>query len=140
MSKKKKRPAIIPKNKIINNLRQLHFQGYGYKEAKADAKVDKSTYQCQNCGDLYYRGTSDKVYEELVEKYSPLEIKKGKLQIDHINPVVDIKRGFQNYDEYIVRLFCSPDDLRAICKPCHSEITREQNKQRKLHAKANAKI
>lgn len=45
--------------------------------------------------------------------------KRKEVQVDHIQPVVPIDRPVQDWNEYIERLFCSPENLQVLCKPCH---------------------
>lgn len=52
------------------------------------------------------------------------------VEIDHVIPVVDPKRGFRNWDEYIDRLFCSVDNLQVLCKPCHKMKTSSEKATR----------
>jgi len=52
------------------------------------------------------------------------------IQIDHIIPVVDVKKGFVDWNEYIVRLFCSASNLQAVCVKCHKAKTAKENKLR----------
>lgn len=49
-----------------------------------------------------------------------------EVQVDHIKPVVDPTRGFQTWDKYIQRLFCSKDNLQVVCRPCHKIKTQEE--------------
>lgn len=39
--------------------------------------------------------------------------------VDHISPVVDPCVGFEDYNTYAARLFCSIDNLQVLCKACH---------------------
>ena len=41
------------------------------------------------------------------------------VEVDHIKPVIDPKRGFVSWNEYIERLFCAEENLQVLCKPCH---------------------
>lgn len=43
----------------------------------------------------------------------------SQVQVDHIKPVVDPKKGFTTWDTFIKRLFCEADNLQVVCKPCH---------------------
>jgi hypothetical protein len=44
------------------------------------------------------------------------------VEVDHINPV-----GYAaTWNEYVLRLFCSVDGLRVVCKKCHKRITAKQ--------------
>ena len=48
------------------------------------------------------------------------------IQIDHIKPVVDPKKGFISWDVYISRLFCDKKNLQAICRECHLKKTQKE--------------
>lgn len=52
-----------------------------------------------------------------------------KLFADHIQPVVDPAKGFENWQIYYERMFLGP--LQRICKKCHSIKTKEENKLRR---------
>lgn len=54
------------------------------------------------------------------------------VQVDHISPVVDPSRGFENWDVFIERLFCDRDNLQVLCTACHKLKTSEENLQSKL--------
>lgn len=56
----------------------------------------------------------------------------GQMQVDHVKPVVDPKKGFINWDDFISRMFVEGPFLQAVCKPCHKRKTAEE---RKLHVK-----
>jgi 5-methylcytosine-specific restriction endonuclease McrA len=103
--------------------------------AKNKAKVDKALYACQDskCKKMIYEGYSAKNYKALQQKYPNSVIKRGKIQLDHIDPVVPIE-GFSTWDEYIERLFCEEDNFRALCEGCHGKKSRKENKQRKKAA------
>ena len=49
-----------------------------------------------------------------------------EIEIDHINPVVDPKKGFTTWDDFINRLFCTKENLQALCKECHKIKTRKE--------------
>lgn len=57
-----------------------------------------------------------------------------EMDVDHILPVVDPKKGFKNWDTYIERLFCKKENLQAICRPCH-KIKTAKEKQHRSKAK-----
>lgn len=42
------------------------------------------------------------------------------VQVDHIKPVVDPKKGFVDWETYIDRLFCEATNLQVLCKKCHN--------------------
>jgi hypothetical protein len=43
--------------------------------------------------------------------------------VDHISPVVAVEDGFVDWNNFIARLFCGPDNLQVICDTCHNEKT-----------------
>lgn len=53
------------------------------------------------------------------------------VQVDHIHPVVDPKKGFNTWDEYIDRMFCEVDGYQVLCKPCHKTKTDQEKSERK---------
>lgn len=53
------------------------------------------------------------------------------VNVDHIKPVVDPKKGFKTWDEYIDRLFCELSNFQVLCRPCHKEKTQKEKEQRK---------
>ena len=48
---------------------------------------------------------------------------KKDIKADHKIPVVDPHDGFQNWDEFIARLFVEAHGYQALCKKCHDEKT-----------------
>lgn len=55
--------------------------------------------------------------------------KPGKVQVDHIDPVIDPNTGFVDWNTYIRRVFCKKDNLQVVCHDCHQAKT---NKERDL--------
>jgi len=60
------------------------------------------------------------------------EFPAKEVQVDHIQPVVDPKTGFVNWDTFIDRLFCEKENLQVLCTTCHKLKTSEENLQSKL--------
>lgn len=54
----------------------------------------------------------------------------AKVEVNHTEPVVPIT-GFDSWDGVIRRMFCDSQHLEVVCKPCHKEITKQENEQRK---------
>lgn len=48
------------------------------------------------------------------------------VQVDHIQPVVDPKLGFQDWNTFIDRLFCDTDNLQVLCTSCHNTKTKTE--------------
>ena len=65
------------------------------------------------------------------------EFTQKDMEVDHIQPVVDPKKGFVSWDVFINRLFCEAENLQAICKPCHLKKTNLEKQEKK---NANIKI
>jgi hypothetical protein len=64
----------------------------------------KYEYQCEICKGWYY----------------------GKeVDVDHIEPCGSLKE-FADMPAFTERLFCLPEKLRVLCKPCHQEVTRAE--------------
>jgi 5-methylcytosine-specific restriction endonuclease McrA len=53
------------------------------------------------------------------------------VQVDHIKPVVDPKKGFTTWDNFIERMFCEMKNLQVLCKPCHKIKTDQEKLERK---------
>jgi hypothetical protein len=49
-----------------------------------------------------------------------------KIVIDHKNPVVSVEQGFQDWNEFILRLWCNKSNIQRICKACHYGKTYEE--------------
>lgn len=54
-----------------------------------------------------------------------------EIEADHINPVVDIKTGFVDWNTFIERIAVNVDGYQALCKTCHKIKSDEERKQRK---------
>lgn len=80
------------------------------RQVKMTAQRGKNEFECAACGDLHH-----------------------KVFIDHIDPVVDVVKGFQGYDEFIKRLFCPIENLQALCKSCHNKKSKAENAIRRAN-------
>lgn len=56
--------------------------------------------------------------------------KRNEVQVDHINPVVDVETGFDGWDKYVPALLCEKKGLQVLCKNCHKEKTAMENSKR----------
>jgi 5-methylcytosine-specific restriction endonuclease McrA len=57
-----------------------------------------------------------------------------EVQVDHIKPVVDPKKGFQTWDTFIERLFCESKNLQVLCSSCHKIKTQKEKEMAKKYA------
>lgn len=65
-----------------------------------------------------------------------------KIDIDHVFPVVPINKASADMsaDELVNGLWCSPNNLVAMCEACHNGKTKAENaERRKLKKEKNAK-
>ncbi len=61
--------------------------------------------------------------------------KQKDVQLDHVIPVgptpgSKLAPPDMTWDRFIARLFCSPDNLKVVCKPCHKRKTASETKKR----------
>lgn len=131
MAKKKTITTAKINNLIKKYLRNASLKSPYRQIVLQNAKVDASTHECSDCGCYVYSGVSDKNFAELKKKHIKKCFKRGKVEINHIDPVVDPKSGFVDWNTYIERLFVKDDKMNALCKECHSKLTEKQNKLRK---------
>ena len=106
----KKKPKYNLKSRITSALRRIWFYGPQRKEAVKIAKERGNT--CAQCG-----------------------VPSDKLQIDHKVPVVPTDGQPYNWEDYIQRLFCESEHLRAICAECHHVFTAISAAERKINKK-----
>lgn len=97
---------------VIQLLRRGTYRWSGRWMAEKRSKLpERNSYFCENpeCGVI--GGKKDFV-------------------MDHILPVVDPVKGFIGFDDYISRMFCSPEGFQRICKHCNKEKTDKENQTR----------
>lgn len=119
------------KGKIINSLRRLSYSYPPRNEAKQRQKVAPATFECEHCQMWVYEGS--KTLEKL-DLSSPKGLIKGKVAIDHIDPVIPLKafkRPPWDWDEYILRMFCDDTGFQILCKICHDKKTKQENEERR---------
>lgn len=62
------------------------------------------------------------------------EFTSKDVEVDHIKPVIDPKKGFVSWDKYIESLFCEKKNLQVLCKPCHKIKTNKEKEVAKKYA------
>lgn len=73
-------------------------------------RVERGKYRCEACG---YIGS------------------RREFEVDHIKPVIDPKKGFEDFNTYILRLFpLHISDYQLLCKKCHKIKTKGENRLR----------
>ena len=93
------------KLRIMNHIRQTFRMSQLIQSAFVVSKYAKGLrggkrYSCLVCGEGF-------------------EMKD--IQIDHIIPIVPygMKKLDMSLDHYAEKIFCKPDNLQPLCKPCH---------------------
>jgi len=111
---------------IKNQLRSATRKWQPIQETKKEANVSRGMYKCAGCKSIV-----------------PPTIKQGRRRVtnifvDHIEPIVDPKTGFTDWETYINRMFCEKDNLQLLCGECHDKksmseraTTAEYNRKRK---------
>lgn len=110
MAKKKKLPNRVTFAK--GALRRASLSWAPISEARRLARKERGLYLCAMCKELF---------------------KAKEVQVDHRNPVIDVKEGWQNWDTYIERLFCDVDQLDVLCTTCHDVKSAHEVQMRKFY-------
>lgn len=129
----KKTKSVVPIAKVKNSLRRLHMHCKYKAKAKKRCKIDTALYKCESedCKIAIYEGTSDKNYLKTVEAYKDkYEVIRGKLELDHITPVVEPSKGFGSWDDYIRGLWVDDSGYQGLCSDCHAEKSAKEAKER----------
>jgi 5-methylcytosine-specific restriction endonuclease McrA len=90
-------------------LRRVSLQWPARTEAMRRARVDRGIYQCAMCKDQF---------------------RVKEIELDHVNPVVNIKTGKTTLDEYVERLFPDVEGFQVLCLSCHNVKTTLEDKMR----------
>lgn len=63
------------------------------------------------------------------------------LEIDHELPIVPVGSSLEDmsWDQVIDNVWCDERNLKAMCKPCHKEKTKAENKERRRIKKEGLK-
>lgn len=79
-----------------------------YNKDGSRHKIDANEHLCNVCGEW------------------KRSVKGSKVVIDHIQPVVDPKVGFVDFNTYFKRMWCDKSNLQKICGECHRKKTNEE--------------
>lgn len=111
----------VPKQKkyrlepfIKATLRRASYRWPGRTEALGKARIERGLYKCAKC-----EGT----------------FKKNQVSLDHIEPVVPVKEGFTNWDDYVKRMFPEASGFQVLCANCHTIKTAQEQHMRKFYRK-----
>lgn len=106
---------------IKGGLRQISYRWPPKNEVKKEAWVERGVYRCKG-----YKKRTHKVKLSITVKGK----KTNNVYVDHIDPVVDPKKGFVSWDEIIKRMFCEKEHLQILCKDCHTRKTADEQHSR----------
>ena len=121
MAKKKRGPIKDPIVFAKLVLRGASRKWYAGNEVLKRCRIERGVYQCEGCLKAF---------------------KKHQIEVDHIEPVVDIKTGFTDLLEWIKRLLVPPEKLQALCcikhpdgskTGCHPNKTSAEAAMRKFY-------
>ena len=105
-------------------------------KAKARCKIDTALFLCESegCKVAHYEGTSEKNFYKTVDKHiDKYEVVWAKLELDHIEAVVQPKIGYADWNTYIERLYCGPEGYQGLCRTCHAEKSAKEAAERAEH-------
>ena len=116
---KKKKPKYNQNSVIRGALRRAFARSPAVQEVMQASRREVPRYnkdgsrhkknwvqrQCQVCGEW---------------------VSTSKMAVDHIEPVISVEEGFQDWNEFIDRLWCDPKNLQRICDTCHDKKTSEE--------------
>ena len=62
---------------------------------------------------------------------------KSNMVVDHRLPIIPLNKSLtdMSWDDLINNLWCSKENLDAVCEPCHAAKTKEENAIRRKHKK-----
>ena len=109
---------------IRGGLRSISMRWPPKNRVKQNARVQRGVYLCAG-----YETEAHEVPASL----PPLPGNKRRINnavVDHIQPVVDPRVGFVDWNTLIKRLFCEEDGFQLLCHECHSAKTADERKLR----------
>lgn len=94
-----------PRISAINKVKTVY-----YIKSKKGTDVKRVSFKCELCGKEGLKST--------------------ERELDHIVPVVDIKAGFTDWNDFINGLFCDESNYQSLCIPCHREKSLKELEKR----------
>lgn len=123
--------------KIMSALRKLTKQWPPILKAKKKTRIGPELHKCPLCHQIVYTG---KRSIESIQIEYPDAI-AGKMDVDHIDPVIPIEDSGKDKDWNIVitRMFCDEDNVQSICWICHKSKSLAERSDRALARRENKK-
>lgn len=119
------------KSLAINDMRRRSRYWKPKLDVKELRKIGPALYECEHCNHAIYEGSKPLKMVKLFDETSALDVfseklRKGKIHMDHIEPVVDLLEGFTDLDTYFDKLYCKAENFQALCEECHKKKTDEE--------------
>ncbi len=114
------------KSFIISALRGAHSKWGVKADVKKSARVSTGLYLCASCSTV---GPATLPPDKGQSR------RKNNAAVDHIDPVVNPKDGFIDWNTYINRMFLEEDGYQVLCWACHGVKTRDERELRTLNRK-----
>lgn len=99
------RRAFARSPKVRETLMKVRREVPKYNKDGTRAKRDAVQYLCAVCQEW---------------------VSSTKIEVDHIEPVIDPSVGFVDWNTYVERIDCDVDNLRPICTTCHKNKTAQE--------------
>lgn len=96
---------------ILQAVRKDSSRWGAWQVVESNARVSRGVYLCAACGK---------------------HVGRKERQRDHIEPFIDVRKGFESWDTNLRRLFMEPGLGQIICKPCHKEKSKNENAERRI--------
>lgn len=105
--RKKRRSDIA---KLVSKSREVWRQSENYQHIKKVQKIPHKPgwFDCAYCG-------------------GSVEV----IKVDHVVPIGKQPDNFNEFGEWLTKLFCSTENLQGLCNACHKQKTKEENKLRR---------
>jgi len=100
-------------------LRKASLRWWARQEVIKRTNVSRGVYRCEMCED---------------------EFPRKEIHVDHIDPIIPVDGSFTDWNTYIDRLFCLPEELQGLCIGCHASKTQIENEIRKKYKTLKKKL
>lgn len=116
--------AIYNKNSVIRGALRRAFARSPHVKSKMD-ESRREIPRYKNDGSRHKKNFVQRQCELCKEWCS-----SSKMAVDHITPVVSVDEGFQDWNEFVDRLWCDNSNLQRLCDTCHDAKTQKEKIER----------